>query len=56
MHSFDYNNDDYLSKGEVFGDTEFAKLVGIDQNALSSLANFDEISEQLSKYMKKLPF
>ena len=56
LHSFDYNNDDYLSKEEVFGDTEFAKLVGIDQNALSSLANFDELSEELSKYMKKLPF
>ena len=34
LNSFDYDNDGLLSKNEVFGDTEFSKLVGINIDIL----------------------
>ena len=56
LHSFDYNNDGLLSKGEVFGETEFAKLVGLDAVTLMGGVNFETLSKQLQEIRDLIPF
>jgi len=56
LHSFDYNNDGLLSKGEVFGETEFAKLVGLDADTLMGGVNFETLSKQLQEIRDLIPF
>ena len=55
LHSFDYNNDGTLQKEEVFGETEFAKLVGIDAQSLISGVEFQTLGNKLNDAMKNLP-
>ena len=56
LHSFDYNNDGFLSKKEVLGDTEFSKLVGVDVDKLATGLNFQSLGEKLKKSMNLIPF
>jgi TPR repeat protein len=51
LHSFDYNNDGLLSKNEVFGDTEFSKLVGINVETLATSLDFYSLGEKLQDTM-----
>mgnify|MGYP000645636449 FL=1 len=58
LHSFDYNNDGTLQKEEVVGQTEFAKLVGLDAQSLINGVEFEALGNKLSSSMKnlRLPF
>lgn len=58
LHSFDYNNDGTLQKEEVVGQTEFAKLVGLDAQSLINGVEFQALGNKLSSSMKnlRLPF
>ena len=56
LHSFDYNNDGLLSKNEVFGDTEFSKLVGINVETLATSLDFYSLGEKLQDTMDQIPF
>jgi TPR repeat protein len=58
LHSFDYNNDGTLQKEEVVGQTEFAKLVGVDAQSLINGVEFQALGNKLSSSMKnlRLPF
>ncbi|MDA9967443.1 sel1 repeat family protein [bacterium] len=55
LHSFDYNNNGTLQKEEVFGETEFAKLVGIDAQSLISGVEFQTLGNKINDAIKKLP-
>jgi uncharacterized protein len=55
LHSFDYNNDGTLQKEEVFGETEFAKLVGIDAQSLLNGVEFQTLGNKLNNAMRSLP-
>lgn len=55
INSFDYDSDGLLSKNEVVGNTEFAKLVGVDASTLSGL-EFDKLGKKLLQNMNKIPF
>ena len=56
LHSFDYNNDGVLSKKEVFGDTEFSKLVGVDVDTLATGLDFQSLGKKLQDSMGNIPF
>jgi hypothetical protein len=56
LHSFDYNNDGVLSKNEVFGDTEFSKLVGVNVNTLATGLDFQSLGKKLQDFMGNIPF
>jgi hypothetical protein len=56
LHSFDYNNDGLLSKNEVFGDTEFSKLVGVDVETLATGLDFQSLGKKLQDSMNQIPF
>ena len=56
LHSFDYNNDGLLSKDEVFGETEFSKLVGVDVDTLATGLDFQSLGEKLKDSMNQIPF
>jgi TPR repeat protein len=56
INSFDYNNDEVLQKHEIFGDTEFAKLVGIDAEALANGFDFGRLGDRLNEQLEKFPF
>ena len=56
LHSFDYNNDGFLSKKEVLGDTEFSKLVGVDVDKLATGLDFQSLGEKLKNAMNLIPF
>jgi len=55
VSNFDYNNDGVLQKNEVFTDTEFAKLIGIDPQSLTSGVNFSEFAKRLNSQLQSLP-
>ena len=55
-HSFDYNNDGLLSKREVFGETEFSNLVGLDVETLTTGMDFRSLGEKLQRSMSQVPF
>ncbi len=55
LHSFDYNNDGLLSKDEVFGETEFAKLVGLDSKDFAKGIDFKILGERLQQTMDLIP-
>ena len=55
LHSFDYNNDGTLQKEEVFGETEFAELVGIDAQSLISGVEFRTLGNKLNDAINNLP-
>jgi hypothetical protein len=56
LHSFDYNSDGFLSKSEVFGDTEFSKLVGINVDTLATGLDFQSLGIKLKDAMNQIPF
>ncbi len=56
VHSFDYDNDGLLSKNEVFRETEFAKLVGLDAEGLATGINFQNLNKRLRGVTDLLPF
>ena len=56
LHSFDYNNDGLLSKREVFGETEFSNLVGLDVETLTTGMDFRSLGEKLQRSMSQVPF
>ena len=56
LHSLDYNNDGVLSKNEVFGDTEFSKLVGVNVNTLATGLDFQSLGEKLQGSLNQIPF
>ena len=56
LHSFDYNNDGFLSKKEVLGDTDFSKLVGVDVDNLATGLDFRSLGEKLKNSMNLIPF
>jgi len=56
LHSFDYNNDGVLSQKEVFGDTEFSKLVGVDVDTLATGLDFQSLGKKLQDSMGNIPF
>ena len=56
LHSFDYNNDELLSKNEVLDDTEFSKLVGVDVDTLATSLDFQSLGEKLKGSMNLIPF
>ena len=47
LHSFDYNNNGLLEKEEVFGDSEFADLVGLSKDSLIDVEKFKDLGEKL---------
>ena len=52
LHSFDYNNDNVLSKNEVIGDeTELASLIGKNGDKLPGELNFESLGNRLRKSM-----
>ena len=53
---FDYDNDGLLSKNEVFRETEFAKLVGLDAEGLATGINFENLNKRLRGATDLLPF
>ena len=55
LNSFDYDNDGLLSKNEVFGDTEFSKLVGINIDIFSSGFEFKSLGKKLQDAMEVIP-
>ena len=55
MNSFDYDNDGLLSKNEVFGDTEFSKLVGINIDIFSNGFEFKSLGKKLQDAMEVIP-
>lgn len=55
VSNFDYDNDGVLQKNEVFTDTEFAKLIGIDPQSLTSGVNFSEFAKRLNSQLQSLP-
>ena len=56
LFSFDYNNNGTLQKSEVFGETEFAKLVGIDAKSLANGLEFESLGHELLRSLKNMPF
>ena len=56
LHSFDYNNDGVLSPEEVLGDSEFAKLVGVDAHNFTSGIDFEGLGARLRNSLNLLPF
>ncbi len=57
LHSFDYDNDELLSKEELFGgETEFARLVGLDTKLLTSTLDFKSLGEQLLRKLDSVPY
>ena len=56
INNYDYNNDEVLQKYEIFGDTEFAKLVGIDTQSLMNGVDFGKLGDRLNEQMNKIPF
>ena len=56
INNYDYNNDEVLQKYEIFGDTEFAKLVGIDTQSLINGVDFGKLGDRLNEQMNKIPF
>ena len=56
INSYDYNNDGVLQKREIFGDTEFAKLVGIDTRSLATGIDFSKLGTRLNQQIEKFPF
>ena len=56
LHSFDYNNDELLSKNEVLDDTEFSKLVGVNVDTLATGLDFQSLGEKLKDSMNQIPF
>ena len=56
INNYDYNNDEVLQKYEIFGDTEFAKLVGIDTQSLINGVDFGKLDDRLNEQMNKIPF
>ena len=56
LHSFDYNNDELLSKNEVLDDSEFSKLVGVNVDTLASGLDFQSLGEKLKDSMNQIPF
>jgi len=55
LNSFDYDNDGLLSKNEVFGDTEFSKLVGINIDIFSNGFEFKSLGKKLQDAMTVIP-
>ncbi|MBT6534216.1 MAG: hypothetical protein HOM03_14790 [Marinovum sp.] len=55
LNSFDYNNEGTLQKEGVFGETEFAKLVGIDAQFLLNGVEFQTLGNKLNNAMRSLP-
>jgi len=55
LNSFDYDNDGLLSKNEVFGDTEFSKLVGINIDIFSNGFEFKSLGKKLQDAMEVIP-
>ena len=55
INSYDYNNDEVLQKHEIFGDTEFSKLVGIDAGSLVSGVDFGGLGNRLNEQIEKFP-
>jgi len=55
LHSFDYNNNGLLSKDEVFGETEFSKLVGLDSKDFAKGVDFQILGERLQQTMDLIP-
>ena len=55
ISNFDYNNDGVLQKNEVFADTQFAKLIGVDPRSLASGVNFSEFAKRLNSQLQSLP-
>jgi len=55
INSYDYNNDEVLQKHEIFGDTEFSKLVGIDAGSLASGVDFGRLGNRLNEQIEKFP-
>ena len=53
INSYDYNNDEVLQKHEIFGDTEFSKLVGIDAGSLVSGVEFGGLGNRLNEQIEK---
>ena len=56
LNSFDYNNDGTLQKGEVFGESEFAKLTGIDTKSLITGMDFQVLGNRLNSVLDGFPF
>tara|TARA_B110000014_G_C19776551_1_gene403904 strand:+ start:47 stop:613 length:567 start_codon:yes stop_codon:yes gene_type:complete len=56
LHSFDYDNDGVLSPEEVLGDSEFAKLVGVDAHNFTSGIDFEGLGARLRNSLNLLPF
>mgnify|MGYP001211283923 FL=1 len=56
LHSFDYNNDGLLSKNEVFGESEFAKFVGVDAETIATGINFQNLSKRVTEALELLQF
>ena len=56
LNSFDYNNDGTLQKKEVFGDSEFAKLIGIDTKSLITGMDFQDLGNRLNSVLDGFPF
>lgn len=54
-HSFDYDNDGVLSRDEVFGETEFAKLVGVGSKDLTANVDFQALGSKLQEALTLLP-
>ena len=55
LHSFDYDNDGVLSPEEVLGDSEFAKLVGVDAESFAAGIDFEGLGEKLRNSLQLLP-
>jgi hypothetical protein len=56
LNSFDYNNDGTLQKEEVFGESEFAKLIGIDTKSLITGMDFKVLGNRLNSVLDGFPF
>ena len=53
--SFDYDDDGVLSPEEVLGDSEFAKLVGVDAEIFAAGIDFEGLGEILRNSLQLLP-
>ena len=56
MEFLDYNNDGTLQKEEVFGESEFAKLIGIDTKSLITGMDFKVLGNRLNSVLDGFPF
>lgn len=55
LNSYDYNNDGVLQKEEVLGDTDFAELIGISTQSVSSNLDFKSLGQRLSSQVLNSP-